>query len=93
MSTNAFDVIIEMLKEYGIVGLILCYSIFNHYDNLTYERENDKLILNKMSDIETKLTLVDYKLDVYNTRITKLESILYTYNDDDTIMYVKEENL
>jgi hypothetical protein len=92
MSTNAFDVAIEMLKEYGLVGLILCYSIFNHYNNLTYERKNDRLMLEKMGDIETRLALVDYKLDVYNTRISKLESIMYTYNDDDDeIMYVKEE--
>jgi hypothetical protein len=86
-----WDVVIELMKEYGLVGLILVYAMFNHYNNLTYEREVDAKMVIKLNKMDTKLEIVDYKLDLYNSRLNNLESRMLTAEDDTTLELVYDK--
>ena len=71
---NAWDVISDIVKKHGIVGLMLCYAMFNHYDNRNYERKNDKLQLETLNQIATRVEILDYKMESINSRTSRLEN-------------------
>jgi seryl-tRNA synthetase len=88
-NSTGWDFAIEVFKKHGLISLILLYACFNHYDNRVYERTNDKLLLDKLIEIDTQLEVVDYKLDSMNFRINRLEEKVFANIEIDLV----DENL